>query len=217
MKGLFLMMGTGLERLSCVPAGNILALEGFEDTILKTATLCSSPACPPMAPMTFQVITFPLPSASAAPSPSASTLSDRPRRMVSSPSLSSLCLAFRPSFIFCFRLMLVAGLSDIATEGCVATRVIAGRARGPCRCGARASFRDIQTSQGPRPPEQVRDQGENKGGGRGRRKESKGQGGRYRKWGGERSDEGGGKEGAGGGRQDGEHGGENEDVAFADS
>jgi len=43
-----------LERLSCVPAGNVLALSGLETTILKSATLSSSPACLPLAPMTFQ-------------------------------------------------------------------------------------------------------------------------------------------------------------------
>lgn len=43
-----------LERLSSVPAGNVLALAGLETTILKSATLSSSPACLPLAPMTFQ-------------------------------------------------------------------------------------------------------------------------------------------------------------------
>jgi ribosome assembly protein 1 len=57
VRAAYLMMGTGLERLATVPAGNVLALEGFEDAILKTATLSSTPACPPMAAMTFQVPT----------------------------------------------------------------------------------------------------------------------------------------------------------------
>jgi hypothetical protein len=43
-----------LERLSSVPAGNVLALSGLETSILKSATLSSSPACLPLAPMTFQ-------------------------------------------------------------------------------------------------------------------------------------------------------------------
>lgn len=43
-----------LERLCAVPAGNVLALSGLETTILKSATLSSSPACLPLAPMTFQ-------------------------------------------------------------------------------------------------------------------------------------------------------------------
>jgi ribosome assembly protein 1 len=43
-----------LERLSSVPAGNVLALSGLETAILKSATLCSSPAALPLAPMTFQ-------------------------------------------------------------------------------------------------------------------------------------------------------------------
>lgn len=55
VRAVYLMMGTGLERLASVPAGNVLALAGFEDSILKTATLASTPCCPPMAAMTFQV------------------------------------------------------------------------------------------------------------------------------------------------------------------
>eukprot|EP00873_Tetraselmis_striata_P038957 jgi/Tetstr1/459221/TSEL_000031.t1 len=54
VRAVYLMMGTGLERLASVPAGNVLALAGFEDSILKTATLASTPCCPPMAAMTFQ-------------------------------------------------------------------------------------------------------------------------------------------------------------------
>ncbi len=53
--GLFLMMGQGLERLRSVPAGCVLALGGLDRTILKSATLSSSPACRPLAPMLFQV------------------------------------------------------------------------------------------------------------------------------------------------------------------
>lgn len=54
LKGLFLMMGRALERLDAVPAGNVLAIFGLETAILKSATLASSPACRPLAPMTFQ-------------------------------------------------------------------------------------------------------------------------------------------------------------------
>ena len=53
--GLFLMMGRGLERLSEVPAGCVLAIGGLERCILKSATLASTPACRPLAPMLFQV------------------------------------------------------------------------------------------------------------------------------------------------------------------
>ncbi len=37
-----------------VPAGNILAIAGLELSVLKCATLSSSPACRPLAPMLFQ-------------------------------------------------------------------------------------------------------------------------------------------------------------------
>ncbi|CAL8464184.1 g3719 [Coccomyxa elongata] len=52
--GLYLMMGQGLERLRSVPAGCVLALGGLQHAILKSATLCSSPTCRPLAPMLFQ-------------------------------------------------------------------------------------------------------------------------------------------------------------------
>ena len=55
VKGLYLMMGRGLERLSEVPAGCVLAIGGLERCILKSATLSSTPACHPLAPMLFQV------------------------------------------------------------------------------------------------------------------------------------------------------------------
>ena len=55
VKGLYLMMGRGLERLSEVPAGCVLAIGGLERCILKSATLSSTPACRPLAPMLFQV------------------------------------------------------------------------------------------------------------------------------------------------------------------
>jgi hypothetical protein len=37
-----------------VPAGNVCAIAGLETAILKSATLASSPAALPLAPMTFQ-------------------------------------------------------------------------------------------------------------------------------------------------------------------
>ena len=55
VKGLYRMMGRGLERLSDVPAGCVLAIGGLERCILKSATLSSTPACRPLAPMLFQV------------------------------------------------------------------------------------------------------------------------------------------------------------------
>ena len=59
--GLYLMMGQGLERLASVPAGCVCALGGLDRAILKTATLASSPACRPLAPMLFQVPSLPSP------------------------------------------------------------------------------------------------------------------------------------------------------------
>jgi len=51
---LYLMMGRGLERLSYVPAGNILAISGLDHAILKSATVSSTPLCRPIAPLLFQ-------------------------------------------------------------------------------------------------------------------------------------------------------------------
>ena len=48
------MMGRGLERLSEVPAGCVLAIGGLDRCILKSATLSSTPACRALAPMLFQ-------------------------------------------------------------------------------------------------------------------------------------------------------------------
>ena len=50
-----MMMGRGLEHVSQVPAGCVLAIAGLGKAILKSATLCSSPVCFPLAPMLFQV------------------------------------------------------------------------------------------------------------------------------------------------------------------
>ncbi|DBB16984.1 TPA: hypothetical protein ACH3X3_014090 [Trebouxia sp. C0006] len=52
--GLYLMMGRGLDRLHQVPAGNVIAIGGLGTAILKSATITSSPACRPLAPMLFQ-------------------------------------------------------------------------------------------------------------------------------------------------------------------
>ena len=40
--------------LQSVPAGNVLAISGLDSAILKSATLCSTPACRPLAPLLFQ-------------------------------------------------------------------------------------------------------------------------------------------------------------------
>lgn len=39
----------------CVPAGCVLAIGGLDRAVLKSATLASSPATRPLAPMVFQV------------------------------------------------------------------------------------------------------------------------------------------------------------------
>lgn len=51
---LYLMMGRGLEWLSSVSAGNVLALAGLDTSILKSATVASTPLCRPLAPLLFQ-------------------------------------------------------------------------------------------------------------------------------------------------------------------
>ncbi|GMH33552.1 hypothetical protein BSKO_01386 [Bryopsis sp. KO-2023] len=51
---LYLMMGRGLEKLQVVPAGNVFAVGGLGQFISKSATISSTPMCPPLAPMTFQ-------------------------------------------------------------------------------------------------------------------------------------------------------------------
>lgn len=43
---MYLMMGRELETVSEVPAGNIVALAGLQDLVLKSATLADTPMCP---------------------------------------------------------------------------------------------------------------------------------------------------------------------------
>ncbi|PNW73585.1 hypothetical protein CHLRE_13g564950v5 [Chlamydomonas reinhardtii] len=52
--GVYMMMGRALERVDKVPAGNVLAIAGLETAVLKSATLASTPACRPLAPLMFQ-------------------------------------------------------------------------------------------------------------------------------------------------------------------
>jgi translation elongation factor EF-G len=49
--GAYIMMGRALQRISAVPSGNVLALRGVSDSILKSATLAGSPAAFPLAPV----------------------------------------------------------------------------------------------------------------------------------------------------------------------
>lgn len=54
MENLYLLMGRDLEELEEIPAGNVLGIGGLEECVLKTATLSTSPACPPFTPLNFE-------------------------------------------------------------------------------------------------------------------------------------------------------------------
>uniref|UniRef100_A0A1A7YEI2 Elongation factor-like 1 n=1 Tax=Iconisemion striatum TaxID=60296 RepID=A0A1A7YEI2_9TELE len=54
MENLYLLMGRELEELEEVPAGNVLGIRGLEESVLKSATLSVSPACPPFTPLNFE-------------------------------------------------------------------------------------------------------------------------------------------------------------------
>lgn len=49
------MMGSDLAPVDSVPAGNLVAIEGLQNYVLKTATLCSTPSCIPLSGMSHQV------------------------------------------------------------------------------------------------------------------------------------------------------------------
>ncbi|KAJ0056722.1 hypothetical protein NL108_012665 [Boleophthalmus pectinirostris] len=51
---LYLLMGRELEELEEVPSGNVLGIGGLEEFVLKSATLSTSPACPPFTPLNFE-------------------------------------------------------------------------------------------------------------------------------------------------------------------
>ncbi|XP_064123267.1 elongation factor-like GTPase 1 isoform X1 [Loxodonta africana] len=51
---LYLLMGRDLEDLEEVPPGNVLGIGGLQDFVLKSATLCSLPSCPPFIPLNFE-------------------------------------------------------------------------------------------------------------------------------------------------------------------
>ncbi|KAK7286801.1 hypothetical protein RJT34_22055 [Clitoria ternatea] len=55
LKSLYLMKGKGLELVSSVKAGNIVAIGGLGQHVFKTATLSSTKNCWPFSTMTFQV------------------------------------------------------------------------------------------------------------------------------------------------------------------
>jgi ribosome assembly protein 1 len=52
--GLYLCLGPSIFPCDETPAGNIVGIFGLDDQILKTATISSSWACPPMKAITFQ-------------------------------------------------------------------------------------------------------------------------------------------------------------------
>ncbi|XP_053321413.1 elongation factor-like GTPase 1 [Spea bombifrons] len=54
LDNLYLLMGRELEELDEVPAGNVLGIGGLEEFVLKSATLSTSPACPPFIPLNFE-------------------------------------------------------------------------------------------------------------------------------------------------------------------
>ncbi|XP_057695945.1 elongation factor-like GTPase 1 isoform X2 [Corythoichthys intestinalis] len=54
IENVYLLMGRELEELEEVPSGNVLGLKGLEDFILKSATVSSTPACPPFTPLNFE-------------------------------------------------------------------------------------------------------------------------------------------------------------------
>ncbi|XP_054473537.1 elongation factor-like GTPase 1 [Anoplopoma fimbria] len=54
MENLYLLMGRELEELEEVPVGNVLGIGGLEESVLKSATLSTSPACPPFTPLNFE-------------------------------------------------------------------------------------------------------------------------------------------------------------------
>ncbi|XP_072324850.1 elongation factor-like GTPase 1 isoform X2 [Scyliorhinus torazame] len=54
VEDLFLLMGKELESVQEVPVGNVLGIGGLEDYVLKSATLSTSPVCPPFTPLNFE-------------------------------------------------------------------------------------------------------------------------------------------------------------------
>jgi ribosome assembly protein 1 len=54
VEALYMMMGRGLEPKSAVSAGNIVAIRGLGQHILKSGTLSTTPICWPFARMNFQ-------------------------------------------------------------------------------------------------------------------------------------------------------------------
>lgn len=56
IQDLYLLMGRDLESLNDVPAGNVFGIGNLEEHVLKTATLATTPACPPFIEMDVPVV-----------------------------------------------------------------------------------------------------------------------------------------------------------------
>ncbi|KAM9826375.1 elongation factor-like GTPase 1 isoform X4 [Syngnathus typhle] len=54
IENIYLLMGRELEELEEVPSGNVLGIRGLEDFILKSATISTTPACPPFTPLNIE-------------------------------------------------------------------------------------------------------------------------------------------------------------------
>ncbi|XP_078283410.1 elongation factor-like GTPase 1 isoform X2 [Rhinoraja longicauda] len=54
VQDLYLLMGKELEDVQEVPVGNVLGIGGLEDYVLKSATLSTSPLCPPFTPLNIE-------------------------------------------------------------------------------------------------------------------------------------------------------------------
>ena len=52
-RGLFLMMGKGLEELEEVPSGNLLAIYGVDEAVLRSATLSTSEFSTSLNPLSY--------------------------------------------------------------------------------------------------------------------------------------------------------------------
>jgi ribosome assembly protein 1 len=51
----YMMMGRELATLPCAPAGMVVAIGGLAEHIVKTATLATTPACPSLNSLRYQV------------------------------------------------------------------------------------------------------------------------------------------------------------------
>lgn len=52
--GTYMCLGPSIQSVDCVPAGNIVAIYGLDQYVLKSGTLASTPYCYPMTAITFQ-------------------------------------------------------------------------------------------------------------------------------------------------------------------